>query len=371
MEEEKSAFFTNGTWEIVPTHHTWNLLSFKWVFKIKVDENGTITRYRARLVAKGFLQREGLDYGDIFSHVVRYSTLRLLLALAARYGLYKRHLDCPKAFTQANLDTPCYMKPPPGMSIGPGYCLKLLKSVYGLKQASRLLHELQVSFLLTLGFVANLNDTCVKYLGAGLSIALLAIYVDDLLLFTTTPKLGDEITTIVARYEFEDLQSVPTPMLHDLKLTKDDCPTTDEAKEAMRAYPFRSAISSLMFAMVAMRADQSYVVTCIARFSANPGLPHWNALVRLYQYIKGTADLKLTYSRMADTPAPLMYGYSDADWATTDIDERHTCIGYCLFLSGAVILSGSPASGIPACRPWKVNSAESRRWPRTQSLPAN
>ena len=88
-------------------------------------------------------------------------------------------------------------------------------------------------------------------------------------------------------------------MLHDMKLTKDDCPTTDEDKDAMRAYPFRSAISSLMFAMVAMRADLSFVVTCIARFSANPGLPHWNALVRVYQYVKGTMDLKLTYSRMA------------------------------------------------------------------------
>jgi hypothetical protein len=58
----------------------------------------------------------------------------------------------------------------------------------------------------------------------------------------------------------------------------------------------------------------------------------------VYQYIKGTADLKLTYSRMADTPAPLMYGYPEADWATTDIDERRTFFGYCLFLSGAVIL---------------------------------
>jgi hypothetical protein len=111
MEEEKSAFFTNSSWEIVPTHHTWNLLSSKWVFKIKVDENGVITRYRARLVAKGFLQREGVDYGDIFSPVVPYSTLRILLALAAHYyGLFKRHLDCHKAFTQADLDTPCYMK---------------------------------------------------------------------------------------------------------------------------------------------------------------------------------------------------------------------------------------------------------------------
>jgi hypothetical protein len=167
-------------------------------------------------------------------------------------------------------------------------------------------------FLLPLGFVANPSDTCVIYLSAGADFALLAIYVDDLLLFTTTSELADEITaaklkvkfncvdlgkitwclgmcistsadrhtitldleqyltTIVARYEFSELQSVPTLMLHDLMLTKEDCPTTDEAKEAMRAYPIGSAISSLMFAMVAMRADLSYVVTCIARFSANP-----------------------------------------------------------------------------------------------------
>jgi hypothetical protein len=159
---------------------------------------------------------------------VRYSTLRILLALAAHYGLFKRHLDCdcPKAFTQADLDTPCYMKPPPGMSIAPGFCLKLLKSVYGLKQASRLFHELLVSFLLTLGFVANPNDTCVMYLGTGRSIALLAIYVDDLLLFTTTTELGDEIAAkLYAKFNCVDL--------HDLKLTKEDCPASDEAKEAM------------------------------------------------------------------------------------------------------------------------------------------
>ena len=79
-----------------------------------------------------------MDFGDIFSPVVRYSTLRVILALEAHYGLYKRHLDCPKAFTQADLDTPCFTKPPPGMKLLKGQCLKLHKSVYGLKQASRL-----------------------------------------------------------------------------------------------------------------------------------------------------------------------------------------------------------------------------------------
>jgi hypothetical protein len=243
MEEAKSAFFTNGTWEIVPTHHTWNLLSFKWVFKIKVDEHGVITRYHARLVAKGFLQREGVDYRDIFSPVVRYPLWPIQAAPRLPQSVHPGRPGHPLLH---------------GMSIAPGFCLKLLKSVYGLKQARRLFHELLVYFLLTLGFVANPNDTCVMYLGTGRFIALLAIYVDDLLLFTTTTELGDEIaaklnakfncvdlgqitwclgmrittsadrhtitlddldqylTTIVARYEFEGLQSVPTPMIHDL-----------------------------------------------------------------------------------------------------------------------------------------------------------
>jgi hypothetical protein len=154
------------------------------------------------------------------------------------------------------------MNTPFGMSIGPGYCLKLLKSMNGLKQASRQFHELLVSFLQTLGFVANPIDNCFVYLDAGSSIAQFVIYVDDLLLFTTTPELGDNITakfncadlgettwcqgmrittsadrhtttldleqfvhTIMARYEFENLQSVPTPSLHDLKPTQENCQT--------------------------------------------------------------------------------------------------------------------------------------------------
>ena len=131
MEEEKAAFFNNGTREIVDLDPAWNLLSFKWVFKVKRDGNGTITRYRKRLVARGCLQREGIDYGDIFSPVVRYSTLRVVLALSAHCGLYKRHLDCPYAFTQADLDIPCFMKPPPDMKLPRGKCLRLHKSIYG------------------------------------------------------------------------------------------------------------------------------------------------------------------------------------------------------------------------------------------------
>ena len=133
------------------------------------------------------------------------------------------------------------------------------------------------------------------------------------------------------------MPAVPTPMLADQRLTSDDSPSTDAERVVMEDYPFRSAVSSLMFAMVTMRADICYAVISVARFTANPGLSQWHALVRIFQYLKGTSALKLTYSRIVDTPAPLLYGYSDADWATTDIDETRTCIGYCVFLSGAAI----------------------------------
>ena len=198
INEEKEAFFANGTWEIVDADPAWNLLSSKWVFKLKRNEHGNVTRYRARLVARGFLHREGMDFGDIFSPVVRYSTLRIILALAAQYSLFKRHLDCPKAFTQADLDTVCYMKPPPGMKLPKGKCIKLHKSVYGLKQASRLFNQLLVSYLVSIGFVACPSDTCLMYLLRGSDIVLMAIYVDALLLCASCECIAAEVTNQLA-----------------------------------------------------------------------------------------------------------------------------------------------------------------------------
>ena len=271
------------------------------------------------------------------------------------------------------------MKPPPGMKLPRGKCLRLHKSIYGLKQVSWLFNQLLVSFFHQLGFTVCPIDTCLMYLVTTDGLILVAIYVDDILLCATSLTLADDITTqleakfncvnlgkiswclgmrirtsdclhiitldldhyiqtILARYEFDQLPAAPTPMLHDLKLSAADCPSTDAETKVMEDYPFRSAVTSLMFAMVAMRVDISYAVISVARFTANPGLPHWHALVRIFQHLKGTSAMQLTYSHVVDTPAPLLYGYSDADyWATTDIDERRTCIGYYVFFSGAAI----------------------------------
>ena len=97
--EEIGAFFDNAVWTLVPIPTNHHLLTSKWVYNFKLHP---VPRYRSRLTLKGFLQKEGIDYGDIFSPVVRYSTVRIVFALCAHYCLHTRHLDCPKAFTQAS-----------------------------------------------------------------------------------------------------------------------------------------------------------------------------------------------------------------------------------------------------------------------------
>ena len=151
--------------------------------------------------------------------------------------------------------------------------------------------------------------------------------------------LEEYILKIIKRFGFEDKSSFPTPMFHTIKLTAKDFPDTDEEKAEMLQHPFRPAIACLMFAMVVMRVDISFAVISCARFSANPGLNHWLAVTRIYRYLIGSAGLKLTYSRIIEEPAPLIYGRSDAGWATSDdVDKRHTVIGYLVMLSGAAIL---------------------------------
>jgi hypothetical protein len=145
------------------------------------------------------------------------------------------------------------------------------------------------------------------------------------------------IVNSLERYELDHLSPLQSPMVHTQKFSKAECPTTSEEINGMKDFPFRSAISTLMFAMVVMRLDISFPVICLARFTSNPGLVHWQALVRIFQYLEGTSTMKLTYGKMGTATAPLMYGYSDADWATSDVDDRRTCIGYIIFLAGGPI----------------------------------
>jgi hypothetical protein len=380
MKEEIDGFWANQSWDLVQIDPSWNLIKSKWVYKLKKDKDGNIDRYRARLVAKGFMQRPGQDFGEVFAPVIRYSTLRIILALCAHYGLYKRHMDAPKAFTQAKLDTPCYMKAPPGVTIAKGMCFILYKSIYGLKQASNRWYNYLKTFLLSLGFIECFCDICLFFLVCDVdSYLIIGIYVDDILCCGTRNEdidriydelhkkfsvvdLGDfewslgmrihtspdrhtiqldfsaYVQKIIDRFEFNDLSPVPVPMQHTVKLTSDDCPTTDDEKLKMAAYPFRSAISCLQWLLLLGRLDISFAVVSCSRFSSNPGMSHWLAVVMIFRYLIGAKDIRITYTRLPNCRKPIMVAYTDADWGTADVDKRRTVTGFIIMMCGGPII---------------------------------
>jgi hypothetical protein len=379
MDDELKGFADRGGYRFVDLTEDMHLIDSKWVYKIKEDKDGNIRRFRSRLTARGFKQWEGIDYGEVYSPVARYSTMRIILALCAHFGLFKRHLDCPKAFIQADLDVPIYMKPPKGMKVPRGKVLLLLKSIYGLKQSSLLFHKLLRGFLSSIGFTQCLHDTCVFFQISGKDFALISLYVDDMLLATTTVELGDSIVAklfekfqvvdegnftwflgmhiitspdrhtisidmskytqkIVDTFEITHLSSVPTPMHPSLKLSATDCPNTQSDRDEMAQFPFRSAVAMIMWLMLVSRLDVSFAIVNIARFCQNPGKSHWNALIMLIRYLKGTIDMLLTYKRDPHASIPILFGMCDADWATNDIDTRRSVIGFIIWLCGGPIM---------------------------------
>ena len=380
-------------WEVVDASEDMNILTSKWVFKKKRDPTGAITRYRARLVVRGFGQQAGVDYGSIFAPVVRYTTIRLLLALSAHYGLYKTHLDTPKAFTQAELDVPLFMKAPPGIVLPRGKVFKLKRSLYGLKQGSARWWTVLSEFLMSIEFKQCVADPCLFYrLISEDEFAFVSVYVDDILLATTSVELKASIVAqlferfnitdegeftwslgmhvhtsadrhtiqidmekytkdIISRFGFDHLTSSSVPMQPSTRFRTADCPSSDAEVTVMLQYPFRPALGAILFLMIVFRLDISFPTISLSRFASNPSLAMWHALTLVYRYLKGTADIKLTYTRQFDTRNPLLVGFTDADWAANDYDHARAVTGYVLFMSGAAIswLTSFRQPGLSTC----------------------
>jgi hypothetical protein len=172
------------TWVLVKRSSlpiTTNIIPVKWVFKIKTDENGVVTKFKARITPKGFKQRHGVDYFEVFANTGKYKTLRVVLSIAARRNMELRQLDVPQAFTQAALQEDVFMEMPEGFEVK-GMVCHLKKSLYGLKQSPRNWWLLVSHFILVhMGWQATVSDPCLFHKTSRTGqLMVLFLFVDDM-----------------------------------------------------------------------------------------------------------------------------------------------------------------------------------------------
>ncbi|MCH94734.1 retrovirus-related Pol polyprotein from transposon TNT 1-94, partial [Trifolium medium] len=196
MQCEFDALQKNETWNLVPLPPNRTAIGCKWVFRVKENSDGTSNKYKDRLVAKGFHQRQGFDFTETFSPVVKPVTIRLILTLAISHQWSLQQLDVNNAFLNGVLSEEVYMDQPPGFDNGdPSLVCKLNKALYGLKQAPRQWFERLQTQLLQLGFTASKCDPSLFIFSASGQVLYLLVYVDDIILTGSSIHLINVIIT--------------------------------------------------------------------------------------------------------------------------------------------------------------------------------
>ncbi|GAB2269615.1 hypothetical protein Dimus_038779 [Dionaea muscipula] len=366
MKEELDALQTNETWELVPCPSLVRPIGCKWVFSIKLKSDGTLDRYKARLVALGNCQEYGIDYAETFAPVAKMTTVRTLLAIAASQSWPLYQMDVKNAFLHGDLKETVYMKPPPGLSLpsSPLIC-RLKRSLYGLKQAPRAWFEKFQEILLKLNFVGSTSDPSMFIHKASQGMVILLVYVDDIILTGTNDDLIRELRTslhdhfhmkdlgtltyflglevhrsskgiflnqnkytqdLIALAKLQDSTSVATPMEMNVKLTRDDGNDLPDPTE------YRQLVGSLIYLTIT-RPDISYVVHIVSQFMNSPKHLYLAAVKRIIRYLNDTSARGLFFP--ADSSTQLA-AYSDSDWAGCP-DTRKSTTGWCLYLGKALI----------------------------------
>ena len=366
MADEFNALQRTGTWTLVPYKSSMNVLPNKWVYRIKKNSDGSIERFKARLVANGFHQQEGIDFCETFSPVVTHATIRLILSIALHFQWPIRQLDVQNAFLHGTLNEEVYMRQPAGFIDPqfPSHVCRLRRSLYGLKQAPRAWFQCFSQKLEELGFTASQADSSLFTYFDGSTILYLLIYVDDILITgNTNAHLSQFITQLGTHFAMKDLGPLHyflgmevsrTPSAFYLTQSKyilellqntnmaDAKPISTPVPSGKRlslydgeplsdGSSFRSVVGALQY-LLFTRPDIAYAVNQVCQYMHSPTTAHWAAVKRILRYLKGTHDHGLIYK-----PSPLtLTAFADADYAG-DPDNRRSTGGHCIFLGDNLI----------------------------------
>ena len=209
MQEEIEALHKNHTWELVILPTGQKAIGNKCVYKIKQDSNDQVERYRARLVVKGYTQKEGVDFHDIFSPMVRLTTIRVVIAMCVVFDLHLEQLNVKTAFLHGKHEEEIYILQPEGFEEQgkENLVCRLTKSLYGLKQTPRCWYKRFDSFISSLGYYRLSSDHCTYYKRSGDSdFIILLLYVDDMLVVGPNKDQIQELKAQLAReFDMKDL----------------------------------------------------------------------------------------------------------------------------------------------------------------------
>ena len=327
--EELNSHKEKGTWKVVPLQEGIKPVTSRWVTTDKYGPDGKVTRRKARLVARGFQQEEGIDYEETFASVVKSASTRILLALAAICHWHVHQGDVKTAFLNSDLDKPVYMKPPRDVRLPHGHCLLLIKALYGLKQSPRAWYQKLRDTLVAWGWRMSAYDPCV-FINDRTGL-ILEVHVDDInvmgrglqAILDFKAQLSKEfpisdagecswylgmhieqkpgeihvhqkqyIEQIVNKYGFEDAAPVKTPLNAKVKLKKPD----DYVSNTKFRTEYQSKVGSLNFSSNQTRPDIAFATGYVARYASNPNRAHMDAVDRIFTYLKSDPRKGIVYS---------------------------------------------------------------------------
>ena len=363
MDAEYAAFIQRETWTLVPRPLDANVVSCKWVYSLKYNPDGSIARYKARLMARGFSQAYGLDYHETFSPVARLSSIRVLFSIALDQSWSLHQLDVSNAFLYGDLDEQVFMEQP-AQGESSAVCL-LKKAIYGLKQSPRAWFHKFLQLLFSYGFVSTVSDPTVMRKHTPHGCVILAVYVDDIIItgsddaeLTSTkaylaqhfvtrdlspPRyfLGLEITyrpgqmSICQRKYVLDLleetgmlgcKPASSPMEQNVDWWDNAIALLEDAGL------YRRLVGKLIFLTVT-RSDISYAVSVLSQFMQAPRTIHLEGVYRVLSYLKRAPGKGLLYRRQGHLH---IEAYSDSGFAG-DKEDRKSHGGYATYVGGNLV----------------------------------
>jgi hypothetical protein len=380
MDEEYATLIKMGTWKMGDLPADRKAIGCRWVFHKKRDEKGNIIKFKARLVAQGFSQKPGTDFSNdgTFAPVMRFETLRTVLAFAAVHNLKLRQFDVKGAYLHGTLTELIYMQQPPGYGDGTTQVCILIRSLYGLRQAGNVWNRELNRALAELGFTQLKTDYCCYIRRNGDDFTILLVWVDDFIAVSTTDAENDQveqelkthfdvkslgqpslllgiklhqedhlislsqshfIDNLLKKFGLENANAVSTPIDPHVKLDDDEKSEEiideGEINSTLISHGYATLIGSLMYLALGTRPDIAYAVNKLAQFTSQPKPKHWTALKRIFRYLKGTRNHGLTFGGSEELLINDLNIYCDADWAS-DAD-RKSVSGFVITMAGGAI----------------------------------